>query len=76
MRHLGKNVRLLRAQRGITQIALAKMAGVSVPTIKGIEQGKRCGQLLTIEKIAKALEVSPSFLQDNLKVVRDDETSH
>lgn len=49
----------IRVRQGLTQIQLAKMAGVSVQWIARIEQGWTGISNVTRKKIAVALEVSP-----------------
>jgi transcriptional regulator with XRE-family HTH domain len=38
---VGKDVRRLREERGVTQASLAQLSGVSRPTISSLESGKR-----------------------------------
>ncbi len=47
----------LRADRGITQEALAKKAGLSRVYVTRLETGKQDPSLTTLEKLAKALKV-------------------
>jgi transcriptional regulator with XRE-family HTH domain len=54
---LGKNVRLLRQQRGITQEDLAFEAKIDLTYMGGIERGKRNPSLLVMARIAEALSV-------------------
>ena len=54
---LGKNVRLLRQQRGITQEELAFEAKIDLTYMGGIERGKRNPSLLVMARIADALSV-------------------
>jgi transcriptional regulator with XRE-family HTH domain len=54
---LGKNVRLLRQQRGITQEELAFEAKIDLTYMGGIERGKRNPSLLVMARIAEALSV-------------------
>ncbi|MCQ9627542.1 LexA family transcriptional regulator [Cetobacterium somerae] len=51
-------VKKLRESRGITQIQLADRAGVGSGTIGEIESGKRRCTIKTLDKIAKALELT------------------
>lgn len=59
---LGKNVRLLRAQRSLSQEELAELSGLHRTYISGIERGVRNPTLSIILQIAKALKVRPSTL--------------
>jgi len=47
----------LRANRGITQEALAKKAGLSRVYVARLETGKQDPTLTTLQKLAKALKV-------------------
>ena len=47
----------LRANRGITQEALAKKAGLSRVYVARLETGKQDPTLTTLTKLAKALKV-------------------
>ncbi|MEI7741268.1 MAG: helix-turn-helix transcriptional regulator [bacterium] len=63
LKKFGKRVRELRLQKGITsQMALAYKARLDRTYIGGIERGERNIALISIEKIAKALEVDLSNL--------------
>jgi transcriptional regulator with XRE-family HTH domain len=60
---IGKRIRLLRLERGITQDDIEKAAGISRSHLSKIESGKvENPGLLTLERIAKALKVSISYL--------------
>jgi transcriptional regulator with XRE-family HTH domain len=54
---LGKNVRRLRLQKGLTQEQLAFEAEIDLTYVGGIERGKRNPSLLVMARIAKALSV-------------------
>jgi transcriptional regulator with XRE-family HTH domain len=54
---LGKNVRRLRQQRGLTQEQLAFEAEIDLTYMGGIERGKRNPSLLVMARIADALSV-------------------
>ena len=54
---LGKNVRRLRQQRGLTQEKLAFEAEIDLTYIGGIERGRRNPSLLVMARIAEALSV-------------------
>jgi transcriptional regulator with XRE-family HTH domain len=55
---LGKNVRRLRQQRGLTQEQLAFEAEIDLTYVGGIERGRRNPSLLIMARIAEALSVS------------------
>lgn len=54
---LGRNVRRLRQQRGMTQEALAFEAEIDLTYMGGIERGRRNPSLLVMARIAKALSI-------------------
>jgi transcriptional regulator with XRE-family HTH domain len=59
---LGRNIRALRAQRGLTQEALAEKASLDPTYISGIERGVRNPGIKNIARIAKALNCSTSVV--------------
>lgn len=59
---IGKNIRLLRGQSGITQLELADRIGMSQSQIQKLEMGDRSLKIETLEKIAAALCVDLSEL--------------
>lgn len=56
------NVRRLRAKKKLSQKALADKVGISVSYVSMLERGQRSPPLETIEKMAKALGVTPAAL--------------
>jgi transcriptional regulator with XRE-family HTH domain len=64
---LGKRVRALREQRGISQEALADLAEIHRNYISQIEGGKRNLSFFNVVKIARALKVTPSKLLDPIR---------
>jgi transcriptional regulator with XRE-family HTH domain len=60
----GRNVRAVRKEKDWTQEHLAFEAGVKRAYLSEIESGKRNPTLDVVEKIAKALGVSPANLID------------
>jgi len=54
---VGKNVRRLREQRGLTQERVAFDAHIDLTYLGGIERGKRNPSLLVLVRIAAALDV-------------------
>jgi transcriptional regulator with XRE-family HTH domain len=62
---LGRNVRRLRQQKGLTQEQLAMEAEIDLTYMGGIERGKRNPSLLVMARIADALSVPlPKLLAD------------
>jgi transcriptional regulator with XRE-family HTH domain len=60
--NLGRNLRHARAQAKLTQEEVAGRSGVHATEISRIEGGKRDPKVSTLERLAKALGVSPSDL--------------
>ncbi len=56
---LGKRIKYIRKQRGLTQEQLAEKVGIGTPNISYIECGKFAPAIDTLEKIAKTLDVEP-----------------
>ncbi|WP_197086823.1 helix-turn-helix transcriptional regulator [Bradyrhizobium sp. LTSPM299] len=59
---VGKNVRRLRKQRGMTQEELAFESEIDLTYVGGIERGKRNPSLLVMARIAEALSIPLSKL--------------
>ncbi len=59
---LGEAIRERRAERGLSQEALADAAGVHVTHLGGVERGTRNPNYTTIVKLARALGVTPGAL--------------
>lgn len=57
MTPLRLRLRELREKRGLTQGALAKLAGLRRATIISLEQGQSSPRLMTLDKLAAALDV-------------------
>lgn len=55
-------MRMLRKQRGLTMKALGRMVGVSESTISLYENGKHDPDLVTLNRIADALQVTSDEL--------------
>jgi len=64
---LGKNVRRLRLQRGLSQEKLAVDAEIDLTYLGGIERGRRNPSLMVMARIAAALSVAlPNLLETEL----------
>jgi transcriptional regulator with XRE-family HTH domain len=59
---LGKNLRRARKRAGLTQEEVAERSGVHATEVSRIEAGKRDPRISTMERLAEAVEVSPSDL--------------
>lgn len=62
LKKLGQNIRRIRRQKGISQIELADQFDADSPTISRIEAGNTNPTIITLKKIADALEVEVSDL--------------
>lgn len=60
----GRTVRRLRKQHGLSQEALALAAGMHLNHVSSIERGERNPGLLSVLKIAKALDIPVTELFD------------
>lgn len=59
MSTIGKNIKRLRQEKGISQDKLSKLADISLNTVVKIELDQNPNPTLeTIQKLAKALDVS------------------
>ena len=56
--NLGKNIRLLRKQKGLTQVELAKLLGCSQAIITAYENGQKKPSVDTLAYLAETLGVS------------------
>jgi transcriptional regulator with XRE-family HTH domain len=57
-----RRVRTLREARGMTQLELSVAAGVTPATVSRLENGHQAPTLVTLYKLAEALNVSPAIL--------------
>ena len=55
---LGKRIKEIRKRAGFTQEKLAEIVSIDITTLSGIESGRNFPSLVTLEKIAKNLDVS------------------
>ena len=58
----GQKLRELRVQRALSLRALGERSGVTFATINNLENGNRPARLVTIRKLAEALDVEPKEL--------------
>jgi transcriptional regulator with XRE-family HTH domain len=64
MSKLGTNLREARERLNLTQEEIAQRSGVHATEVSRIEAGKRDPQVSTVERLAKAVELSPGRLLD------------
>ena len=55
---VGRNVRRIREQKGITQEQLAELSGFSQQYLSGLERGLRNPTIVTLYELAQTLGVS------------------
>lgn len=55
---VGKRIKQLRNERGLSQEKLALKSGIDRTYLAGIETGKRNATLISLEKIVVALELT------------------
>ena len=67
---LAENIKYYRSQLKLTQEALASRAGINRSYLAGIESGRRNPSARTIEKLARALGVSPADLLTPLDTLK------
>jgi len=61
-RAFGRRMRALREEQGLSQEALADLAGIHRTYVGSVERGERNVALDNINAIAEALDVSPAKL--------------
>lgn len=64
MAAFGTNLREARERLGLTQEQVAERSGVHATEVSRMEAGKRDPQVSTLERLAKAVEVTPGQLLD------------
>ncbi|MEJ1931063.1 helix-turn-helix transcriptional regulator [Nostoc sp. NIES-2111] len=71
LRFIGQNVKRLRLAKGVSQVKLAHESDMEAPALSRLEAGRTNPTLLTMRKIAQALEV-PLEILIRLELGRDD----
>jgi transcriptional regulator with XRE-family HTH domain len=61
---VGKKIRDLRRSAGLTQVGLSEKADIESNTIARLERGEHTASTLTLQKLAKALNVKVSDILD------------
>ncbi len=67
---VAENIKRIRKEKGLTQKQLGERCGMSESTLRQYEIGYRNPKLETIQKIAAALHVSPSELDERIDALR------
>jgi len=57
---IGSQIRKYRLKAGLSQVGLAELAGIQPNTVARLERGKHRASSLTVEKLAKALQITAS----------------
>ena len=75
---LGKNIKIFRARRGLSQADFSEKAGISIPFLSNIERGIKYPQPDMLAKIANSLgvEVRELFTVDLALVKNSDLLIH
>jgi transcriptional regulator with XRE-family HTH domain len=63
---VGRNIKRLRAAKGLQQDALAHDAGLHVTYLSGIENGRRNMTLAVLERVARSLGVPETELVERV----------
>jgi transcriptional regulator with XRE-family HTH domain len=58
-RLVGRNVRRIRQERGLTQEQFAELSGFSQQYISDLERGRRNPTIVSLYELAQALSVTP-----------------
>jgi transcriptional regulator with XRE-family HTH domain len=59
---VGRNVKRIRQEKGLTQEQLAELSGFSQQYISGLEQGRRNPTVVSLYELATALGISHTEL--------------
>lgn len=68
---VGENIRRVRRARGLTQAALAEASGLSVDAVGQLERAIKSPTLITLERVAAALETTVKSLCSRPEPQRD-----
>lgn len=63
---LGREIKRVREERGITQEELASRMNVNAQNISSYERGERCPSLYWMNRLYSALELDPAKFTDEL----------
>ncbi|MEJ5360635.1 MAG: helix-turn-helix transcriptional regulator [Spirochaetota bacterium] len=71
LKQIGRKIQLAREEKGITQLELAKMLGITQAALSNYELGKRRIYFHQIELIAEHLEKPISYFLDDEQMLDD-----
>lgn len=63
---LGREIRRVREEKGITQEELASRMNVNAQNISSYERGERCPSLYWMNRLYEALDIDPAKFTDEL----------
>jgi transcriptional regulator with XRE-family HTH domain len=66
LKQLGRNIKLIRIHAGLTQVELGNRLGADDSHVCKLESGTRNLSILTLIKIAKALNVALVYLLEDI----------
>lgn len=66
LRSIGKRIQKIRKEKGMVQLDIEIKSGISRADISKIEHGKKNVEIVTLIKIAEALDVSTGSLFSDL----------
>ena len=72
-KQLGKRIKQLRKQAGLTQEKLAELIGIETGSLSGIESGRNFPSMITIEKISQILGIEMKMLFEFDRLLSTDE---
>lgn len=72
-KEIGKKIQMAREEKGITQLELAKILGITQAALSNYELGKRRVYFHQIEIIAKYLDKPIPYFLDDESILEDDE---
>lgn len=65
LKKLGRNIKVERVRKGLSQEELAELADTTRRSISLIENGLQHPKIISVIKLAKVLDVSIDYLVDN-----------
>jgi XRE family transcriptional regulator, regulator of sulfur utilization len=68
LKQLGLNIKVLRTKKGLAQDRLAAAAGIDRSYMGMIERGESAATIITLLKLAKALECTIAEMTDGMVI--------